>query len=190
MSATPITFQNPVFDPNTKRNVVDHLAWMQTDQIKAELETQTNNFGILLLNIDYDNNAGNIIRSANAFGAKEIILYGRKKFDHRASVGVEFYMNFRQIKWVEEVELTLKEYDVVVALENQVDSIPLTTFEWDKSKSYLICVGQEGNGLPQEILEKCDFTLEIPQQGSVRSLNVSVASGICMYDYCHKTQNV
>jgi tRNA G18 (ribose-2'-O)-methylase SpoU len=50
----------------------------------------------------------------------------------------------------------------------------------------LICLGQEGNGIPAEILAKCHDLVEIPQVGSVRSLNVGTAAGIVMYDYCAK----
>ena len=183
-----ISFKSLVYDANAKRNVVDHLKWMKEEEIQNYLGGRKNNFSILLLNIDYDNNAGNIIRSANAFGAREIILYGRKKFDRRASVGVEFYTKFRQLKFVEEIEPVFAEYDQVVALENNVENVvKLNEFKWDKAVRTLICVGQEGNGLPKEILDKCDHCLEIPQVGSVRSLNVSAASAIVMYDYCVKT---
>jgi tRNA G18 (ribose-2'-O)-methylase SpoU len=184
-----IQFKTSIVDPNKPRNVVDHLKWLSDEEIKNSLEENLRNFSILLVNIDYDNNAGNIIRSANAFGAKEIILYGRKKFDRRASVGVEFYMNFKQIKFIEDIDEVFSQYDEVVALENMLENtIPLENYKWNKNKKTLICIGQEGQGIPIEILNKCHFTTEIVQVGSVRSLNVSAASAIVMYDYCLKTK--
>jgi tRNA G18 (ribose-2'-O)-methylase SpoU len=184
-----IEYKTLIYDPNKPRNVVDHLKWLGDEEITAYLDQRKNNFSILLVNIDYDNNAGNIIRSANAFGANEIILYGRRKFDRRASVGVEFYMQFRQVRFAEDIDQIFSEYDQVVALENGLEkTVPLQNFEWDKNKKTLICVGQEGNGIPKEILDKVDLCLEIPQLGSVRSLNVSAASAIVMYDYCIKTR--
>jgi tRNA G18 (ribose-2'-O)-methylase SpoU len=181
-----IEFKNPVFDSTKPRNVVDYMKWMQTDQIIQELEGKKKNFGILLVNIDYDNNAGNIIRSANAFGAQEIILYGRRKFDRRASLGVEFYMQFRQIKFVEDIDEVLASYDQIIGLDNLPGALSLPDYQWNHNIRTLICVGQEGLGLPDEVIKKCHSLLEIPQVGSVRSLNVSVASGIVMYDYCYK----
>jgi tRNA G18 (ribose-2'-O)-methylase SpoU len=198
INTTPITpstsirnieYKTLVYDPNAKRNVVDHLKWLSDEDVITELSKQQNNFSLLLLNIDYDNNTGNIIRSANAFGAREVILYGRKKFDRRASVGVEFYMKFRQVKYLEDLDEIFSSYDTVVALENNVKDIPtslLSDFRWNYNKRTLICIGQEGTGLPQEILQRCHHCLEIQQIGSVRSLNVAVASGIVMYDYCSK----
>jgi 23S rRNA (guanosine2251-2'-O)-methyltransferase len=180
-------YNNPVFDPNIPRNVVDHLKWMETSDIKKQVSSLHKNISLLLVNIDYDINTGTIIRSANNFGVKEVILYGRKKFDRRASVGSEFYMNFRQIEWEEELDAELRRFDCVIGLENNLENtIMLPEFKWEKDKNYLVCVGQEGNGIPKEILDKCEFTLEIPSFGSVRSLNVGVSAAIVMYDYVSK----
>lgn len=190
LSGKKFHFQGLVYDPNKKRNVVDHLSWMSSQDIKNYIEGRKNNFSLLLVNIDYDNNTGNIIRSANAFGAKEIILYGRKKYDRRASVGVEFYTQFRQLKFISDIESVFNEFELIVGLENNIPkkTVSLPEFEWHKDKHTLICIGQEGSGLPSQVLERCHYCLEIPQVGSVRSLNVSVASGIVMYDYCLKTK--
>jgi tRNA G18 (ribose-2'-O)-methylase SpoU len=159
---------------------------MNTIEIKKDLEERKKNFSILLVNIDYDNNSGNIIRTANAMGAKEVILFGRRSFDRRSSMGTEFYMEFQQIKFVEEIDEALKEYDIVVGLENGVTTKNLIDYKWNKNIKTLICLGQEGSGIPKEILDKCHDLVEIPQVGSVRSLNVGTAAGIVMYDYCAK----
>ncbi|MBC7406001.1 MAG: TrmH family RNA methyltransferase [Candidatus Parcubacteria bacterium] len=186
-SIKSISFINPIIDRNKPRNVVDHLKWMSTAEINDKLVGQSKNFGLLLVNIDYDINTGTIIRAGNTFGAREVILYGRKKFDRRASVGAEFYTKFRQIEWEEQLQEVLEGYDVVIALENNLpNTVQLPEFKWDSNLKYLICVGQEGDGLPQNILDRCNYTLEIPSFGSVRSLNVGVAASIVMYDYISK----
>ncbi len=177
------------YDPNKPRNRPDYMKWMTDEETFRYLEERRNNYSVLLVNILYDNNAGNIIRSANAFGAKEIILYGHKRFDRRASVGAEYYTKFRHVKYVEDLDPVLEEFDQVVGIDNMPQSIPLSDFKWDKNKKTLIVFGQEGKGLPEEILQKCDALVEIVQMGSVRSLNVSVAAGIVMNDYCQKTSN-
>ena len=183
-----IQFQNPVYDPNKPRAIVNYMKWMTTLEIKNDLKEKKNNFSILLINIDYDNNSGNIIRTANALGAKEVILYGRRNFDRRSSMGTEFYMDFQLIKYVEELDEVWKQYDIIVGLENGVEAQNLIDYKWDKNKKTLICLGQEGNGIPAEVLAKCQDLVEIPQVGSVRSLNVGTAAGIVMYDYVAKTK--
>lgn len=179
-------FKSLAYDPTKPRNVADYLKWLSDDETKKYLEEQRLNYGILIMNLLFDNNAGNIVRSANAFGASEIILYGHKKFDRRASVGAEFYSHFRHLKFVEDLDGLFKEYDQVVAVENTPEAVPLETYEWDKNKKTLIIFGQESAGIPKEILEKCDAVVSINQRGSVRSLNVAVAAGIVMHDYANK----
>lgn len=179
--------KTPAYDPHKPRNRADYLKWLSDDEVKKYVAEKKLNYGILIVNILYDNNAGNIVRSANAFGASEIILYGHKRFDRRASVGTEFYEHFKHIKFKEDIEEIFSGYDEVVAIENTENALPLSTFEWDKNKRTLLVFGQESAaGIPKEILERCHRVVKIHQLGSVRSLNVAVAAGIVMNDYCTK----
>lgn len=179
-------FKSLSYDPTKPRNVADYLKWLTDEDAKKYLAGKRLNFGVLIMNLLFDNNAGNIVRSANAFGTKEIILYGHKKFDRRSSVGAEFYSHFRHIKFVEDLDAVLAEYDLVVGVENTESSVPLEKFEWDKNKKTLIIFGQESAGIPDDVLKKCDAVISISQRGSVRSLNVAVAAGIVMHDYANR----
>lgn len=180
-------FNNTAFDPNKPRNTVDYMKWLSETETEKYMQERRLNYGVLIMNLLYDNNAGNIVRSANAFGANEIILYGHKKFDRRASVGAEFYSHFRHLKFVDDLPKLFAEYDEVVAIENTPNAVPLQDFQWDKNKKTLMIFGQESSGIPEEILAKCHRVVAINQRGSVRSLNVAVAAGIVINDYCSKT---
>jgi tRNA G18 (ribose-2'-O)-methylase SpoU len=171
------------FDANSKRNVSDQLAWAKREDILETINENKIPISLLLVNIDRDNNIGNIIRSANTFGVQEVLIYGRKKFDRRTSVGAEFFMQFRHIRFIEELAPLKQEFDLILGLEQTETSVELHSYQWPKDKNILIAVGNEGKGLPQEILDICDSTLEIEQYGTTRSLNVSVATGIVLYDY-------
>jgi tRNA G18 (ribose-2'-O)-methylase SpoU len=178
------------FDVNAKRNITDQLAWAKREDILETINPQKIPVSLLLVNIERDNNIGNIIRSANTFGVEEVLIYGRKKFDRRTSVGAEFFMQFRHIRFIEELKPLTQEFDSILGLEQTETSIELHSYEWPKQKSLLIAVGHEGSGLPQEVLDICDTTLEIEQYGTTRSLNVSVATGIVLYDYrCKMNQS-
>lgn len=179
-------FKNPAYDPNKPRNVADYLKWLTDEETEKYLEERKLNFSVLIMNILFDNNAGNIVRSANAFGAREIIFYGHKKFDRRASVGAEFYSRFRHIKFVEDLVELFKKHEIIVGVENTKDAESLGDFKWNHDKKTLMIFGQESGGIPNEILDKCDSVVAITQRGSVRSLNVAVAAGIAMNDYCEK----
>ncbi len=180
-------FNSLAYDPTKPRNVADYLKWLTDEETKKYLEEKKLNFGVLILNILFDNNAGNIVRSANAFGASEIIFYGHKKFDRRASVGAEFYSHFRHLKFTEDLDALFKEYEVIVAVENTAGAVALKDYTWDKNKKTLMIFGQESGGIPKEILDKCTAVVEIAQRGSVRSLNVAVAAGIVMNSYGEAT---
>jgi 23S rRNA (guanosine2251-2'-O)-methyltransferase len=171
------------YNPNAKRNVTDQLAWAKREDILETINPHKIPISLLLVNIDRDNNIGNIIRSANTFGVQEVLIYGRKKFDRRTSVGAEFFMQFRHIKFIENLSELKQEFDLIIGLEQTKTSVELHNYKWPKDKNILIAVGNEGRGLTQEILDICDTTLEIEQYGSTRSLNVSVATGIVLYDY-------
>jgi tRNA G18 (ribose-2'-O)-methylase SpoU len=179
-------FDGKAFDPNKPRNTVDYMKWLSDEETQKYMEERKLNYGVLIMNLLYDNNAGNIVRSANAFGASEIILYGHKKFDRRASVGAEFYSHFRHLKFVDDLPKLFAEYEVVVAVENTPNAVSLENFPWDHNKKTLMIFGQESSGIPEEILAKCTHVVAINQRGSVRSLNVAVAAGIVMNDYCTK----
>lgn len=171
------------YDPNASRNTVDHLKWIKREDVLESINPNRIPLSLLLVNIERDNNVGNIIRSANTFGVEEILLYGRKKFDRRTSVGAEFFMSFRHIRFIEELNHLREEFDLIVGLEQTKDSMNLRDYSWEYDKKILLVVGHEGLGLPKEVLEMCDQTLEIEQFGTTRSLNVSVAAGIALYDY-------
>ena len=69
------------------RNVIDYYAYWKEDAIKADLRSKCNNFSVLVQNLIHDFNLGSIIRCANAFCAKEVIIYGSKQYDKRGTVG-------------------------------------------------------------------------------------------------------
>ena len=58
------------------RNIIDHYHYWATDAIKANLDTKRGNYSIVCCNIGNDFNIATVIRNANAFLAKEVIIYG------------------------------------------------------------------------------------------------------------------
>lgn len=55
-------------------------------------------------------------------------------------------------------------------------------FETDLKGSLAIAMGAEGDGLRRLTEENCDFLVKIPMKGKVPCLNVSVATGICLFE--------
>lgn len=164
------------------RNVQDIYKYWTEDAIKADLRTKHNNFSILITNKFNDFNIGSVIRNANAFCAKEVIVYGSKKYDKRGTVGAHLYTEMKHVKFVEELDFS---DSIIVGVDNIENSVPIESFEWP-DKHIVLAFGQEATGLTEEIIKICNHIVYIKQYGSVRSLNVGCASAIAMYDYCSK----
>lgn len=164
------------------RNVIDYYKYWGTEAIKADLRTKHHNFSVLISNEFNDFNIGSVIRNANAFCAKEVIIFGRKKYDRRGTVGAHLYLDLKHVKMVEELDLVGK---IVVGFDNVEGALPVENFEWPKEHVVMV-FGQESTGLSSDMLKLCNHLVFITQYGSVRSLNVGCASAIAMYDYCRK----
>jgi tRNA G18 (ribose-2'-O)-methylase SpoU len=171
-------------ETNDHRNVIDVYKYWTTEAIKGNLDTKRHNFSVLISNQFKDFNIGTVIRNANAFLAREVIVYGRKQFDRRGTVGTHLYENLKFVKFTEELDLA--DY-CVVGFDTGDDAVPVETFQWPKDKHVVMVFGQEDIGLVPELRNLCERILYIRQYGSVRSLNVGCASSIAMYDYCAKT---
>ena len=179
------------YDPNSplfawKRNVIDEFKGLTTEEIKSFLDERNNGFSVLMSHVTGDFNIGTVVRSANFHGAKEFFYFGKKRFDKRSCVGVHNYTSVNFLSTLEEVE-ELKSKYTLVGLENNVkNTVLIKDFEWKFDKPPCIVVGEECGGIEESLMNSCDFLVEIPNFGSIRSLNVGVAASIAMYDYVMK----
>ncbi len=178
------------------RNLIDHYKYWTDDAIRADLETKRHNFSVICCNIGNDFNIATIIRNANAFLAKEVVIYGNKKYDRRGTVGTHHYTNFRHVKSIDNlgsyIEEIVSQYEGKVKLlgiDNVCEAKDINAFDFDPNVHYIMIFGQEQIGVPRDVLDMCDDLLYIPQYGSVRSINVGTASGIIMNNYCAKVHS-
>ena len=179
-----------------RRNLIDHYKYWNDDAIRADLETKRHNFSVVCCNIGNDFNISTVVRNANAFLAKEVIVYGNKKYDRRGTVGTHHYTNFRHVKSIDNlqsyIEETFSKFENKVKLlgiDNVCEAKDINAFDFDPNVHYIMIFGQEQIGVPANVLSMCDELLYIPQYGSVRSINVGTASGIIMNNYCAKVHS-
>ena len=71
----------------------------------------------------------------------------------------------------------------LVGLEQTSTSVPLPHYRWPAR--VVLVLGREREGVDLSVLEMLDATLEIPQTGRVRSLNVHVSGALAMFAYAH-----
>ncbi len=173
------------------RNVVDKYKSWSTESIKADLQRNSNPFAVCMEHWQGDFNISTLIRNANAFNAREVYYFGKKRFDRRGTVGSHHYIHFTFLERNISELVKLKEEYTIVGIENNVsNTYRLDNFNWlSLEKPPLMLFGEEGVGLTKEALELTDYCIEIPQYGSVRSLNVGTSSGIVMYDYVRALKN-
>jgi len=172
-----------------KRNVADRFKNASVEEIRETLRETAFDYAVLMEHWKGDFNISTMVRNANAFNAKEVFYIGKKRWDRRGAVGTHHYTPLNHISTLEDV-LALKEKYTFVAFDNNVekyDIAKLDDFEWDRlEKPPLMIFGEEGEGVTSTLMEWSDYVVEIPQYGSVRSLNVGTSSGIVMYDYTNK----
>lgn len=172
------------------RNVIDEFKELSDEDIQKRLDERSNEFAVLMTHVTGDFNIGTVLRSANFHGARDFFYYGRKKFDRRGCVGVHNYTRMQFLESPQNIR-ELKDKYTLVGLEN---NIPGTTsiyqFDWNLPKPPCIVVGEECNGITDDIIGECDVLVEIPNSGSVRSMNVGVAASIAMHDYVSKKRKL
>lgn len=135
------------------------------------------NFVLLIFNIKSNTNIGQLIRTANAFGAAEICVIGRKKFSSYGNQRTASTTRFRHFYQVDDAIAYYKElnYDFV-GIEISKTSISINEKEFENDTVFVL--GNEGAGISEIILDKCDYCVYIPQFGSGASINVNAACGI------------
>lgn len=168
------------------RNLVDELKGLPLEEIRRRLDLQRNPFATMILNIDYDLNIATIIRTHNAFCGQEVFYLGRRKFNRKGCVGTYLYENITHFSELEEAQEKIPLDYTWVGIDNRPNAVPLSDYKWPPRP--LMVFGHENSGLDflPELPNRCKDMIYIPQMGSVRSLNVGVAAGIAMYDYCLK----
>ena len=155
------------------RNVIDEFKDLPNEEIHRRLDERSNGFAILMTHVTGDFNIGTVLRSANFHGARDFFYYGRRKFDRRGCVGVHNYTKMQFLESPQNI-LQLKDRYTLVGLENNIPgTVSIHKFDWNMSKPPCIVVGEECNGITDDIISMCDVLVEIPNFGSVRSMNAS-----------------
>ena len=181
---------DPRFDPDLlrdgdHRNVVDAYRYWRLEAIVADLDTKRHPFHVAIENLEHDFNIGSIVRTANAFLAKEVHIVGRRRWNRRGAMVTDRYQHIHHHESVDELKAWAGEAQIpIVGIDNVPQSVPLETF--DLPESCVLFFGQEGAGLAPEALEACDAVVSIAQYGSTRSINVGAAAAIAMHAWVRR----
>ena len=143
---------------------------------------------VVLDNVRSMLNVGSVFRTSDAFRLAHIHLCGITATPpHRditkSAIGAEQSMSWSHHNNTTEVvkDLQSKGYHVV-SVEQAEGAASLKAFDFDPIKKYAIVLGNEVDGVSQEVIDMSDTILEIPQLGTKHSLNISVCAGVVLWE--------
>ncbi len=150
------------------------------------LETRGDKAFLLILDSITDpRNLGACLRSADAAGVDAAVIPANKSVRVNATVRKVASGAAETVPVVAVTNLArfldrLKQTGIWVA--GAAEDAPATIFDQDLTGPIALVLGSEGKGIRRLVREKCDYLVAIPMGGSLRSLNVSVAAGICLFE--------
>jgi tRNA G18 (ribose-2'-O)-methylase SpoU len=176
---------DPRLDPELlaggdRRNVVDRYRYWRLDAIVADLDPRRHDFHVAIENWQHDLNIGTVVRTANAFLAREVHIIGRRRWNRRGAMVTDRYQHVRHHPDVAAFATWAAGEDLaVVGIDNLPGSVALERHALPRR--CVLVFGQEGPGLSDEARAACTALYSIAQYGSTRSINAGVASGIAMH---------
>jgi len=165
-----------------RRNVVDRYRYWTMAAIVADLDGRRHDFHVAIENWQHDFNIGTVVRTANAFLAREVHIVGNRRWNRRGAMVTDRYQHLLHHPSVSDLAAHLHERDVVLlGIDNLPGSEPVETLALPRRVCLLF--GQEGPGLSPAARAACDGTFSIAQFGSTRSINASAAAAIAMHTW-------
>ncbi|MFO0551999.1 MAG: TrmH family RNA methyltransferase [Polyangiaceae bacterium] len=156
---------------------------LSTDEIRAELEPLRADVSIAVVRAKNPFNVGAIIRVAHSFLVREIFLIGVEPFYERAAMGMQKYE-------------TIVECPDEASFLEAVAGRPLIGVERDDATTSLwevampprsvFLFGSENDGLPRELVARCDAVLAIPMYGINHSFPVTVTTGMVLCEWARR----
>ncbi|MBQ4035205.1 MAG: RNA methyltransferase [Paludibacteraceae bacterium] len=150
---------------------------------------------VVLDNVRSLYNVGSVFRTSDAYRVQKIWLCGLTSTPpnaeiHKTALGAEFSVEWgSEADTLQVVRNLQKEGYVVFAVEQVEGSVSLENIELDPTKKYAVVMGHEVNGVQQSVVDACDYCLELPQYGTKHSLNVSVTTGIVIWEFFKQLQS-
>lgn len=164
---------------------------LQRINIEEFKKTKKTPITIVLDNVRSALNVGSVFRTSDAFLIENIILCGitatpPNKEIRKAALGASESVNWEFEENTLDAVLKLKEKGYhIMGIEQADKSSKLNDFTLPK-RPIAIIMGNEVKGVSQEVINNCDEVMEIPQFGTKHSLNISVTTGIVIWELWRK----
>jgi 23S rRNA (guanosine2251-2'-O)-methyltransferase len=140
---------------------------------------------VILDGVEDPHNLGAVLRTAECAGLDGVFIPERRAAGltetvAKASAGAVEHVSVARVTNLARLIDQLKERNVWVIGAAAEATMDYT--EWDWTRASALVVGSEGTGLHRLVRERCDALVKIPVLGQIESLNVSVATGVILYE--------
>jgi tRNA G18 (ribose-2'-O)-methylase SpoU len=172
-----------------KKLKLDELNRPQLEDFK---EMSKKNICLVLDNIRSAQNIGSMFRTADAFSLKHIYLTGISATPPNKDILKTALGSTESVEWtyfessIECIQHLKTLGYQLLSIEQTQNSTMLNEFAPQSECKYALVMGNEVEGVNQDIIDLSDAVLEIPQFGTKHSLNVSVSAGIVLWDVYSK----
>ena len=149
---------------------------------------------VVLDNIRSLNNIGSVFRTADAFAVKAIYLCGITAQPPHREINKTALGATESVDWkyfentTAAVEALKSDGYLICSIEQAEDSVYLNDFAIQENEKIAVIMGHEVKGVQQEIINLSDVVIEIPQKGTKHSLNISVSTGVILWDLVTKIE--
>lgn len=159
--------------------------WQEADLLRKVDEAERPVLILVLDGVTDPHNLGACLRSADAAGVDAVVVPKDKSADlspavRKVACGAAEVVPFVRVTNLSRTLDALKARGVWIFGAAGEAEKPL--YDHDLSGPVALVMGAEGSGLRRLTRERCDFLVNLPMAGSVGSLNVSVATGICLFE--------
>lgn len=166
---------------------LQELGRMSVNEFKSSEKTP---LIIVLDNIRSLNNIGSVFRTADCFRIEKIYLCGitaqpPHRDIHKTAIGATETVDWEYVEDTVELIRSLQSKGWECQAIEQTSSSKLLDV-YQPSKKLAIVMGNEVDGVQQKVIDTCDGSIEIPQIGTKHSLNISVCTGIVVWDLYQK----
>ncbi|HVI45982.1 MAG TPA: RNA methyltransferase [Chitinophaga sp.] len=158
----------------------------RTDRLMSALNKRQSNLTVVLEDVQDPHNVSAVLRTCDAVGIQDVYVITtkaprRKKWGHRSSSSADKWITTHQFEDAAACMKVVREkYDKIYTTHLAADSISL--YNIDFSCSVALVFGNEQNGVSDAVRAMADGNFIIPQLGIIRSLNISVACAVSIYE--------
>jgi tRNA (guanosine-2'-O-)-methyltransferase len=155
-------------------------------KLESVLSKRQNDITIVLENVFDPHNISAVMRTCDAVGVQEVYVLNtkiprHKKWGARSSSSAAKWLTVHQFENTEDCFLALrKKYSKI--LTTHLSNEALNLYQIDLTQPTALVFGNEHSGVSEEIRNLADSNFIIPQTGIIRSLNISVACAVTLYE--------